>query len=227
MTKRKKRQIKFCHWFRPSAEKLDPGELITEKPRKSSGAANYRQSLTALIVNRRRFIITLLITARQRANKTRNRSLQKSGWALSKCWFCIKDWNALRQFITQWWTFLLWESCSKVCTHCTVSVIVTNVLQRKRLLGIVNSHLIDLKSQLPETWTLKSKIDNLHGISFQKKSLCMYTWPNSMYLFSQKVANHNKFWVSRPTYLVESSNQCPAGRVFQYLVGSGIEQNTG
>ena len=104
--KEKKRKIKFCHWFRPSAEKLDPGELITEKPRKSSGAANYRQSLTALIVNRRRFIITLLITARQRANKTRNRSFQKSGWALFKGWFCIQDWNALRQFITHWWTFI-------------------------------------------------------------------------------------------------------------------------
>ena len=92
--------------------------------------------------------------------------------------FWIESW--VKKYWIEYWMnhflakFKYWIESDWV-SLTTMSMIVTNVLQRKRLLGIVNSHLIELKSQLPETWTLKSKIDNLHGVSFQKKSLCYMT----------------------------------------------------
>ena len=136
--------------------RLNLSELITEKPRKSTRAANYRRSLTALIVEPGPFY-HLLITARQQGNKTRNRSLQKyrsevggAFWQLDtsynvlihdwrSCWYSILDKGKgvldLNSQLVEIWNFK-----SLTCVQLTSQGLLVNSLATTITI-IVNDHL--------------------------------------------------------------------------------------
>ena len=115
--------------------RLNLSELITEKPRKSTRAANYRRSLTALIVEPGPFY-HLLITARQQGNKTRNRSLQKYRSEVGGAFWQLD------------WTF---KDC--VTIHRTMCLYMTEDPVGFQYLTRVKVYL---NSQLVEIWNFKS-----------------------------------------------------------------------
>ena len=116
---------------------LNLSELITEKPRKSTRAANYRRSLTALIVEPGPFY-HLLITARQQGNKTRNRSLQKYRSEVGGAFWQLD------------WTF---KDC--VTIHRTMCLYMTEDPVGIQYLSRVNVYLTWIQ-QLVEIWNFKS-----------------------------------------------------------------------